>query len=153
MAFLAAGLGLLIVGAAGIRPCNFAFGADQFNPNTESGKKGVNSFFNWYFFTFTVAQMLSLTVIIYVQSNVSWSLGFGIPAILMLMSCALFLVGSKLYVKVKANGSPMTSVAQVLVVAFKKRHLKQPEEPWLSLFVYLPPNSINSKLPYTHQFR
>ncbi|XP_050376451.1 protein NRT1/ PTR FAMILY 2.11-like [Argentina anserina] len=153
LAFLAAGLGLLIVGAAGIRPCNFAFGADQFNPKTEAGKKGVNSFFNWYFFTFTVAQMLSLTVIVYVQSNVSWSMGFAIPAMLMFLSCGLFFMGSKLYVKVKANGSPMTSVAQVLVVAFKKRKLKQPEQPWLSLFVYMPPSSINSKLPYTHQFR
>ncbi|XP_062028032.1 protein NRT1/ PTR FAMILY 2.11-like [Rosa rugosa] len=153
MAFLAAGLGLLIVGAAGIRPCNFAFGADQFNPKTEAGKKGVNSFFNWYFFTFTVAQMLSLTIIVYVQSNVSWSLGFGIPAILMLMSCALFFMGSKLYVKVKASGSPMTSVAQVIVVAFKKRKLKPLEQPWLSLFVYMPPNSMNAKLPYSHQFR
>lgn len=40
MTFLLAGFGLLIVGAAGIRPCNLAFGVDQFNPNTESGKKG-----------------------------------------------------------------------------------------------------------------
>ncbi|KAK9901798.1 hypothetical protein M0R45_001960 [Rubus argutus] len=97
--------------------------------------------------------MLSLTVIVYVQSNVSWSLGFGIPAMLMLLSCALFFMGAKLFVKVKASGSPMTSVAQVIVVAFKKGQLKQPEQPWLSLFVYMPPNSINSKLPYTHQFR
>jgi dipeptide/tripeptide permease len=153
MVFLLTGFGMLIVGAAGIRPCNLAFGADQFNPETESGKKGINSFFNWYFFTFTFAQLVSLTLIVYVQSNVSWAIGLGIPAILMLISCALFFMGSKMYVKVKATGSPVTSVAQVIVVATKKRQLKLPEQPWLSLFKYMPPSSINSKLPYSDQFR
>ncbi|KAI5329949.1 hypothetical protein L3X38_029346 [Prunus dulcis] len=155
MAFLLTGFALLVVGAAGIRPCNLAFGADQFNPKTESGKRGINSFFNWYFFTFTFAQMVALTLIVYVQSKISWALGFGIPPILMLISCALFFMGSKMYVKVKATGSPITSLAQVIVVALKKRHLKlsEPEQPRFCMFIYVPPNSINSKLPNTNQFR
>ncbi|GMY04898.1 protein NRT1/ PTR FAMILY 2.11-like isoform X1 [Fagus crenata] len=153
MTFLLTGFGLLIIGAAGIRPCNLAFGADQFNPKTESGKRGINSFFNWYFFTLTFAQIVSLTLIVYVQSNVSWAIGLGIPAILMLISGAIFFMGSKMYVKVKATGSPMTSVVRVIVVAIKKRRLKLPEQPWLSLFNHLSPSSINSKLSYTDQFR
>lgn len=153
MAFLLSGFGLLIVGAAGIRPCNLAFGADQFNPNTESGKRGINSFFNWYFFTLTFAQMVSVTLVVYVQSDISWSIGLAIPAIFMLISCFLFFGGTKIYVKVKPEGSPLTSIVQVLVVSIKKRRLKLPEEPWKSLFNYTPLKSINSKLPYTHQFR
>ncbi|KAM1209889.1 hypothetical protein ACFX2I_015448 [Malus domestica] len=49
----------------------------------------------------------------------------------------------------------MESVAQVVAVSFAKRHLKvkEPEHPCLSMFMYMPPNSINSKLPYTNQFR
>ncbi|KAK3406773.1 hypothetical protein EUGRSUZ_K02917 [Eucalyptus grandis] len=153
MAFLYTGFGLLICGAAGIRPCNLAFGADQFNPRTESGKRGINSFFNWYFFTFTFAQMVSVTLIVYVQSNVSWAIGLLIPAILMLVSCAIFFMGSKIYVRVKAQGSPLTSVAQVIVVAIKKCRLPTPVQPWHSLHNYTPPKTINSKLPYTDQFR
>uniref|UniRef100_A0A2P2J8X8 Proton-dependent oligopeptide transport family protein n=2 Tax=Rhizophora mucronata TaxID=61149 RepID=A0A2P2J8X8_RHIMU len=153
MAFLVAGFGLMIIGAGGIRPCNLAFGADQFNPETESGKRGVNSFFNWYFFTFTFAKMVSLTLIVYVQANVSWAIGLGIPPILMLIACVLYFVGSRIYVKVEATGSPMTSVAQVIVVAIKKRRLKAVQQPWLSLYNFIPSNSINSKLSYTDQFR
>ncbi|MED6181617.1 hypothetical protein PIB30_020880 [Stylosanthes scabra] len=154
MAFLLSGFGLLLIGAAGVRPCNLAFGADQFNPNTESGKKGVNSFFNWYFFTFTFAQMVSLTLIVYVQSNVSWAIGLGIPAALMLLSVVVFFLGTNIYVKVQPSGSPITSIVQVLVVATKKRGLKLPQEySMLSLFNYVPPKSLNSKLPYTYQFR
>ncbi|GLT40500.1 hypothetical protein SLA2020_146320 [Shorea laevis] len=101
MAFLLTGLGLVAVGGSGIRPCNLAFGADQFNPKIES----------------------------------------------------VYFMGSKTYVKVKATGSPMTSVAQVLIVSIKKRKLNPPDQPSLSLFNYIPPKSINSKLPYTDHFR
>ncbi|KAK3227935.1 hypothetical protein Dsin_007797 [Dipteronia sinensis] len=70
MAFLVTGFEFLIIGAGGIRPCNLAFGADQFNPNTESGHRGITSFFNWYYFTFTFSMIFSVTLIVYVQSNV-----------------------------------------------------------------------------------
>ncbi|KAJ1438976.1 Proton-dependent oligopeptide transporter family [Sesbania bispinosa] len=153
MTFLKTGLGLLMIGAAGIRPCNLAFGADQFNPNTDSGKKGINSFFTWYFFTFTIAQLVSLTVIVYIQSNVSWAVGLGIPAALMLLSSVIFFLGAKMYVKVKPSGSPISSIVQVIVVAIKKRRLKLPEYLYPSLFNYVAPKSMNSKLPYTYQFR
>lgn len=153
MAFLLSGFGLLVVGASGIRPCNLAFGADQFNPNTESGRRGTNSFFNWYYFTYTFAVMVSLTVIVYVQSDVSWSLGLAIPTILMFFSCVLFFAGTRIYVKLMPKGSPLISIAQVIVAAIKKRRLELPKQPWLSLFNYVPSNYINSRLTYTDQFR
>ena len=151
--FLLSGLGLLVVGAAGIRPCNLAFGADQFNPGTESGMRGIRSFFNWYYFSFTFAMMISLSIIVYVQSDVSWSLGLAIPAIMMFFSCVIFFSGTRLYVKVKPDGSPLGSMVQVIVVAIKKRKLSLPEQPWLSLYNNIPKGCINSKLPYTNQFR
>ncbi|KAF8390284.1 hypothetical protein HHK36_024809 [Tetracentron sinense] len=153
MFFLLFGFGLLIIGAGGIRPCNLAFGADQFNPETESGKRGINSFFNWYYFTFTFAMMVSVTLIVYVQSEVNWALGLAIPTFLMFLSCAVFFVGSRIYVKVKPEGNPFLSVVQVIVAATKKQRLKLPDDPSLSLFNHIPTNSINSKLPYSDQFR
>ncbi|KAL3528311.1 hypothetical protein ACH5RR_007633 [Cinchona calisaya] len=150
---LLAGFGLLVVGASGIRPCNLAFGADQFDPNTESGKRGIDGFFNWYYFTFTFAVMVSLTIIVYIQSNINWALGLGIPAFLMFLSCAFFFVGKRMYVMILPQGSPLTRIAQVLVAANKKRQMDLPDEPWESLFDYISPSSINLKLHYTQQFR
>ncbi|KAK6148505.1 hypothetical protein DH2020_019417 [Rehmannia glutinosa] len=135
MAFLLFGFGLMIIGAGGIRPCNLAFGADQFNPNTDSGKRGIDSFFNWYYFTVTFAEIVSVTLVVYVQSNVSWSIGLAIPTIFMFLSCLMYFVGSKMYVKVKPEGSPLASLVQVLVVAVKKRKLELPQQPWLSFFL------------------
>ncbi|KAI3440630.1 uncharacterized protein J3R85_003404 [Psidium guajava] len=151
MAFLLSGFGLLVIGGGGIRPCNLAFGADQFNPNTESGKRGISSFFNWYYFTFTFAMMVSLTFIVYVQADVSWAWGLAIPTFLMFLSCALFFVGTRIYVKVKPDGSPLASVSRVIAAAIKKRKL--PDQPCLSLYDYVVSSSINLKLPHTDQFR
>ncbi|XP_043707235.1 protein NRT1/ PTR FAMILY 2.10-like [Telopea speciosissima] len=150
--FLLVGFGFLVVGAGGIRPCNLAFGADQFNPETESGKKGINSFFNWYYFTFTFAMMVSLTAIVYVQSK-NWPVGFAIPTCLMFLSCGLYFLGSRIYVKVRPQGSPVMGAIQVFVAASKKRSFKSPQNPQVSLFNHILPNSINSRLPHTDQFR
>uniref|UniRef100_A0A803L910 Uncharacterized protein n=3 Tax=Chenopodium quinoa TaxID=63459 RepID=A0A803L910_CHEQI len=153
LAFLLGGLAFLIIGAGGIRPCNLAFGADQFDPETESGKRGISSFFNWYYFTLTFAIMISVTLVVYIQTDVSWGIGLAIPAFFMFLSCALFFLGTKLYVMVKPQGSPLVSVVQVMVAAFKKRGLELPEKPSLSLFDHVPHQSINSKFPHSDQFR
>ncbi|KAJ0680477.1 putative proton-dependent oligopeptide transporter family, MFS transporter superfamily [Helianthus annuus] len=152
MTFLLSGFVFLIIGASGIRPCNLAFGADQFNPNTESGQRGIASFFNWYYFTFTFAMMVSLTVIVYVQANINWAIGLGIPTFLMFLSCAVFFIGTKIYVLVPPEGSPLTSIFQVLVATIKKRKLDL-EEPSVSLLDHVSTKSINLKLPYTNQLR
>ncbi|KAG5393204.1 hypothetical protein IGI04_023167 [Brassica rapa subsp. trilocularis] len=151
--FLMLGLALLVVGAGGIRPCNLAFGADQFNPKSESGKKGINSFFNWYFFTFTFAQIISLTLVVYIQSNVSWTIGLSIPVGLMFLACVIFFAGHKLYVKVKASGSPLAGIARVIAAAISKRGLKPVKQPWVDLYNHIPRNYANLTLKYTDQFR
>ncbi|KAL7605666.1 hypothetical protein Lser_V15G18331 [Lactuca serriola] len=151
--FLLTGFLFMVIGSGGIRPCNLAFGADQFNPNTEAGKRGITSFFNWYLFAVVFAQMVSLTVVVYIQSDLSWPIGLAIPVIFMFISCVLFFSANKMYVKVKPDGSPFTSMARVLVVAVKKRRLKLPEQPQLSLYSYTPPKSINLALPYSNKYR
>ncbi|CAN1266039.1 Protein NRT1/ PTR FAMILY 2.8 [Linum perenne] len=47
LAFLFGALGLLSIGAGGIRPCNIAFGADQFDTSTPKGRSQLECFFNW----------------------------------------------------------------------------------------------------------
>ncbi|XP_010547793.1 PREDICTED: protein NRT1/ PTR FAMILY 2.11-like [Tarenaya hassleriana] len=150
---LVTGLGLLVVGAGGVRPCNLPFAADQFNKKIESEKKKSDSLFSWYFFTYAMAQIVSLTLIVYVQSNVSWAAGLAIPPVVTLVGFLIFFAGDKLYVKVKASGSPLASAAQVIVVAIKKRGLMPVNEPWLDLHNYIPPKHANSRLGYTDQFK
>lgn len=157
MGFLALALGLLSIGSAGIRPCSIPFGVDQFDARTEEGRKGINSFFNWYYTTFTVVLILSLTVVVYIQSNISWVLGFAIPTILMVVAIILFFIGTKLYVHKKPEGSVFSGIGQGLVAAYRKRKLKLPENihgPSDGIY-YDPPlkRTIVKKLHLTNQFR
>ncbi|KAL6647328.1 hypothetical protein ACP70R_014765 [Stipagrostis hirtigluma subsp. patula] len=153
LAVLSLAFAFIVAGAGGVRPCSLPFGADQFDPRTESGRRGINSFFNWYYFTFTIAVCGSSTAIIYVQSNVSWWLGFAIPAGLMLASCAVFFAGARLYVRVRPEGSPFAGVLRVAVAAFHKRRAPAPEDPAASLFRTRHASSLVARLPYTDQFR
>lgn len=151
---LAMALGLLSIGSAGIRPCSIPFGVDQFDSSTEEGRRGIASFFNWYYMSFTVVLIIALTVVVYIQTSVSWVLGFGIPTVLMFCSIVLFFVGASLYVYVKPEGSVFTSIAQVIVAAYKKRKLKLPHLDGVHHY-YDPPleGTLVKKLSLTNKLR
>ncbi|MQL86060.1 hypothetical protein Taro_018597 [Colocasia esculenta] len=157
LALLIVSLGLLTVGAGGIRPCSLPFGVDQFDVTTEKGQKGINSFFNWYYFTFTFSVMLALTAIVYVQTSISWALGLGIPAALMLVAIVLFFLGTRVYVYVPPEGSVFSGIGQVFVAAYRKRRLRLPspteEEKAGQPEMYDPPPTrfTVTKLPLTQQ--
>ncbi|CAJ1931675.1 unnamed protein product [Sphenostylis stenocarpa] len=152
---LFAGLILLSIGSAGIRPCSIPFGVDQFDPNTDEGKKGINSFFNWYYTTFSVVLLITQTVVVYIQDTISWKIGFAIPTLCMLCSIILFFVGTRIYVHVKPEGSIFSSIAQVLVAAYRKRKVEVPSEKRDGVFYDPPLDKTHglSKLPLTNQFR
>ncbi|CAI0386776.1 unnamed protein product [Linum tenue] len=147
---LLAGLCLMSVGTGGIRPCSIPFGVDQFDARTEGGVKGINSFFNWYYTTFTVVILVSLTVIVYIQDSVSWALGFGIPTAFMFGSIFLFFMGTRIYVHVMPEGSVFSGIAHVCSAAYKKRRLKVPANADGGRF-YDPPAKpfVIQKLPLT----
>lgn len=155
------GLGLLSIGTGGIRPCSIPFGVDQFDPATEEGARGINSFYNWYYTSFTVVLLITQTLVVYIQDSVSWVIGFGIPTILMLCSIVLFFFGTRIYVHVKPEGSVFTGIIQVFVVAFKKRRLRVPDAKGggsdvAKVAYYDPPvkdAALLSKLPLTDEFR
>ncbi|XP_061995116.1 protein NRT1/ PTR FAMILY 2.13-like [Rosa rugosa] len=156
LGFLSLGLGFLSVGTGGIRPCSMPFGVDQFDPNTEEGKKGIKSFFNWYYATFTVVLLITSTLVVYIQDKISWTLGFGIPTLLMCGSIVLLFIGVRIYVHAKPQGSMFASIAQVFVAAHKKRQLKLPDDkPIDGSKLYDPPvkDLLMQKLPLTNQIR
>ncbi|CAF2061881.1 unnamed protein product [Brassica oleracea var. botrytis] len=149
------GLVFLSIGTGGIRPCSIPFGADQFDQRTEEGVNGVASFFNWYYLTFTVVLLITQTVVVYIQDQVSWIIGFSIPTGLMACALVIFFAGMKLYIYVKPEGSIFSSIAQVIVAARKKRKMKLSAEDDGTVTYYDPPvkDSVLHKLHRSNQFR
>lgn len=64
------------------------------------------------------------TVIVYIEDNVNWTVGYGICVAANVISLCIFLLGSRLYRHVKPQGSPFLSLARVVVAAIQKRKLR-----------------------------
>ncbi|ESW33535.1 hypothetical protein PHAVU_001G078000 [Phaseolus vulgaris] len=128
LAVLFISLGLISIGAGCIRPCSIAFGADQLTIRERSNNgRLLDSYFNWYYTSIALSTVLALSVIVYIQENLGWKIGFGVPAVLMFISAVSFILGSPIYVKAKPGHSLLISFVQVVVVAIKNRKLCLPD--------------------------
>ncbi|XP_074277494.1 protein NRT1/ PTR FAMILY 2.8-like [Silene latifolia] len=112
---------LIAIGSGGIRPCNVAFGTDQFDSTTEKGRAQLARFYNWWYFSFTVSLALALTGLVYIQTNISWTIGFGIPTGCFVLSISIYLLGCHTYIFKEPKGSIFIDMVRVFVAAFKKR--------------------------------
>jgi peptide/histidine transporter 3/4 len=65
---------------------------------------------------------------VWVQDNLGWGLGFGIPALFMGLSVGSFLLGTSLYRFQKPRGSPITRICQVVLASVRKHNLVVPED-------------------------
>lgn len=121
--------GLMAIGAGGIRSCSLAFGADQLEKRDNVRDAGMlESFFSWYYVSSAVSALFAVTFIVYIQDNLGWSVGFGIPAVFMFLSALSFFLASPYYVKLKANSSLLTGFAQVVVSSYRNRHIRLPSQ-------------------------
>ncbi|XP_020530674.1 protein NRT1/ PTR FAMILY 5.10 isoform X2 [Amborella trichopoda] len=113
---------LVAFGQGGHKPCVQAFGADQFDEENTEEKKWQSSFFNWWYMGVCGGGLLAVSLVMYIQDDIGWGLGFGIPAIAMAVALLVFILGRRSYrLAVMGDGSPFTGIAQVFVTAYRKR--------------------------------
>ncbi|XP_027092924.1 protein NRT1/ PTR FAMILY 5.10 isoform X1 [Coffea arabica] len=110
---------LIAVAQGGHKPCVQAFGADQFDGRDPKESKAKSSFFNWLFSASCGAITVALVILTYIQDNLSWGLGFGIPCFIMCFALILFLLGTTTY-RFQVNSaemSPFVSIGRVFLKA------------------------------------
>jgi len=117
---------IIALGTGGIKPCVSSFGADQFDETDDVEKKKKSSFFNWFYFSINIGALVASSVLVWVQENVGWEWGFGIPTVAMGIAVCSFFSGTRLYRHQKPGGSPLTRIAQVLVASFRKWNISVP---------------------------
>ncbi|KAK6257963.1 hypothetical protein QUC31_001422 [Theobroma cacao] len=112
---------LIAIGLGGQKPCIEAFGADQFDGEDPEERNAKSSFFNWWFFGACAGVLVSLLILVYIQDNLSWGLGFGIPCICMILSLLLFLLGIPTYrYKIKRDEKkPFARIGRAFVAAIR----------------------------------
>ncbi|CAN6678702.1 unnamed protein product [Malus baccata var. baccata] len=112
---------LVAVAQGGHKPCVQAFGADQFDVSDPEECKAKSSFFNWWYFGLCAGTSVTLILLTYVQDNLSWGLGFGIPCIAMVFALLIFLLGTRTYrYSIKGDEeSPFVRIGRVFVAALR----------------------------------
>lgn len=120
---------ILAIGNGGTKPNIPTIAADQFDVHDPKEKSQKLSFFNWWLFSVFLGTFFANTIVVYIQDNVGWAVGYGLPTVGLAVSLVIFLSGTPFYRHKKAVGSPITKMARVIVAAFKKWNVPIPSDP------------------------
>lgn len=98
---LAIGLGLIAVGAGGIKSCVSAHVGDQFNKDNASLLDRV---FGFFYISINLGAFISTLLTPWLMHRYGASVAFGIPGLLMFVATGIFWLGRKKFIAVPAVG-------------------------------------------------
>jgi POT family proton-dependent oligopeptide transporter len=98
---LAMGLGLIALGAGGIKPCVSAIVGDQFGASNQHLLPRV---FSWFYFSINAGSAFSTLLIPELLDRCGPRVAFGTPGIFMVIATVIFWFGRKRFVRIPAVG-------------------------------------------------
>ncbi|XP_055875435.1 solute carrier family 15 member 4-like [Biomphalaria glabrata] len=110
--FYIVGLSLVALGTGGIKANVGLFGAQQVQ---DLGTQAVQVYFNWFYWFVNAGGLIAFSAVAYVQQNVSFTWGYVIPLISMIIALILLNVARSFYIYKPRQGS-------VLITSFKICH-------------------------------
>ncbi|GAB2233788.1 hypothetical protein Droror1_Dr00003017 [Drosera rotundifolia] len=129
LAMLYAALYTIALGGGGIKSNVSGFGSDQFDENDPKEETAMMYFFNRFYFFVSLGSLFAVTVLVYIQDRVGRAWGYGISALTMLIAVIVLLAGTRFYRFKKPEGSPLTVIWRVALLAWKRRSLPYPSHP------------------------
>eukprot|EP00102_Acyrthosiphon_pisum_P021995 XP_016659205.1 PREDICTED: solute carrier family 15 member 2 isoform X1 [Acyrthosiphon pisum] len=124
LAFL--GLFSISVGTGGVKPCNFAFGGDQFQlPQQE---KHLQHFATKFTLAVYTGSLISTFLMPELRHSIHcfgrdtcFPLAFGVPTIMMLIAIAIFVAGKNTYVRKKPENNVLTRTFGCIFYALRAK--------------------------------
>lgn len=142
-AFTIVALLLVALGSGGIKPCVAAFGGDQFRMPEQA--KYMLTFFSLFYFTINLGSFISTLITPILRSDVMcfgeddcYSLAFGVPGALMVVSILFFVSGKTFYRVTPPNGNMLVKVSRCIGHAISRKIKEKKTNPkphWLDYAV------------------
>lgn len=117
---------MIAIGTGGIKPCVSAFGGDQFKLPEQI--KQLATFFSLFYFAINAGSLISTSITPILREDVHcfgqndcFSLAFGVPAVLMVVSVLIFVCGKPLYNMKPPAGNMLLGVGKVVIEAIRNR--------------------------------
>ena len=102
------GLGLISIGAGGIKPCVTAHLGDQFG---ESNLHLLSKVFGWFYFSINLGAFAAMLIIPWLLVQYGAAVAFAIPGILMLAATLIFWSGRYRFVHIPVSGRTLINEA------------------------------------------
>ncbi|XP_015694479.1 protein NRT1/ PTR FAMILY 8.3-like [Oryza brachyantha] len=144
------GLYLTAIGCGGVRSALLPLGADQFNSGSSLDMQKRRNFFSFFYICVIFGVITSGTIVVWIQENVNWAIGYGIATSCIALALIGFLVGTPLFRRNEPHGSPVKSVCQVIVASFRNISLELPAD---SSLLYEIRSKSEPRLAHTDDFR
>jgi len=128
LAALYIALYLIALGTGGIKPCVSSFGADQFDSTNPAESALIPRFFNYFYAAINIGAIIAALFLVYIQEEISWALGYAIPAGAFVFAVGIFLLGVPRYRFAPPAGSPFSRIYRVLRGAFAHRKAVVPAD-------------------------
>jgi solute carrier family 15 (peptide/histidine transporter), member 3/4 len=117
---------LTAVGCGGVRSALLPFGADQFNNENSLDMQKRRNFFSSFYICVIFGVITSGTIVVWVQENVSWAIGYGIATACIGLALIAFVVGTPIFRYHQPSGSPVKNIFHVIVASFRNMGLEVP---------------------------
>ncbi|CAL5015110.1 unnamed protein product [Urochloa decumbens] len=123
------GIYLCAVGTGGAKAAIVSFGAEQFDDGNAAERERKASYFSWFYGVANLAVLASGTLLVWVEEDLSWGLGYGVCAALVATAVAGLAATAPVYRIVPPAGSPLKGACQVLVALAHKVRVRVPDDP------------------------
>ncbi|CAL5030257.1 unnamed protein product [Urochloa decumbens] len=123
-----AGIYLCAVGTGGAKAAIVSFGAEQFDDGNAAERERKASYFSWFYGVGNLAVLASGTLLVWVEEDLSWGLGYGVCAALVAAAVAGLAATAPVYRIVPPVGSPLKGACQVLVALAHKVRVRVPDD-------------------------
>eukprot|EP01034_Spumella_vulgaris_P024018 gene24018-30306_t len=120
------GMYIVALGAGGIKPNCSTMGADQFNLKNEQDARESKQFFSFFYWSINLGALLAYTLVAYIcqyglpgLGGETWGffVGYLIPTVMLGVGIAVFVSGSKRYVKLAPGGSMVSKALGIFYEA------------------------------------